>query len=92
MAMKSGLQELSFGSWFDHAAHSVEHDVSTAVHDVTPLAKEVAGEAWKGATECAANAHCRALVSKYGQQAVKMAMSSKLQEMYPSQQVVIMMI
>ena len=68
------LQELSWGSFM----HSVEHDADDVAHDLAPLAKEAGNMAWKGMTECAKDAKCRGMVAKYGEKAVKSAMSKKV--------------
>jgi len=43
MVSAADLQQLN---WFSGAVHSVEHDVSTAAHDIEPSAKYAAGKAW----------------------------------------------
>tara|TARA_B110000285_G_scaffold199978_1_gene233519 strand:+ start:630 stop:1157 length:528 start_codon:yes stop_codon:yes gene_type:complete len=89
MAMKKkALQNLSIGSWFSGAAHTVEHgvehgadevahDLSAAAKAVGPYAKWAADETWKGATWCATNTQCTAAVKKYGAKAVELAMKKK---------------
>jgi len=81
-----GLQELN---WFSGAWDTVKHDAGTAehavvhgFHEATPDLKWAAGEAWKGATACYANAECKAAVEKYGTKAVEAAMKkTQLQEL-----------
>jgi hypothetical protein len=75
------LQNLSFGSWLSGAAHTVEHDVSSAAKAVGPYASWAAKETWQGAQACDANPTCKAAVEKYGTEAVEAAMKKGLMEL-----------
>jgi len=84
-AMKhAALQELSFGSFFQHVGSDITHTADTVGNDIkhaavaaTPDLKWAAGEAWHGATACYANAECKAAVEKYGTKAVEAAMTKE---------------
>ena len=77
------LQELSFGSFFNHVGSDIKHTADTVGNDIkhnaVPDLEWAAGKAWVGTKACYANALCKASVEKVGLAATEAAFALQQQ-------------